>query len=145
MEDTGTVTQLKNALNQLLNAYESLKAESEQLKLENKQFMEDLENLEDVNGGLNDKLNSLNNTTEHHSSEMGEMLDRIESILGNESEQSETNKYQEENILDSTLETAIDEIIEEETEETKEVVVPGNNPRDIDLGRMQSLLNGFNN
>lgn len=154
MEDNSTVVQLKNALNQLLNAYESLKVETEELKSENSKMREDLESLESVNSGLNDKLSSLNDTTDHHSTEMGEMLDRIENILGSSDEQDNdsskanelfeaTNELSEdENSIESSIETT------EEKEEETPSNIPysnNNNTKDIDLGRMQSLLNGFNN
>ena len=136
MEDNGTVNQLKNALNQLLNAYESLKDESEQLKKENLKLKEDVQSLEVMNTGLNTRLTSLTDTKEHHSSEMDEMLGKIESILG-ESE------------IESKVEEEVEAIVEDEEvlalEEVKKEDDFNNNTKDIDLGRMQSLLNGFNN
>lgn len=165
MEDNSTVVQLKNALNQLLNAYESLKVETEELKADNSKMREDLESLEGVNTGLNDKLSSLNDTTDHHSVEMGEMLDRIESILGSEEDET-VDSEEENNIFPSVSEDlSEDENSIENTEEQNQTFeeqypqdkdnnedsqtsIPFNNnnsTKDIDLGRMQSLLNGFNN
>ena len=166
MEDNSTVVQLKNALNQLLNAYESLKVETEELKADNSKMREDLESLEGVNTGLNDKLSSLNDTTDHHSVEMGEMLDRIESILGSEEEEvkeseDENNLFpsvsedlsEDENSIENTEEE--NQTLEEQypqddkyNSEDSQTNIPFNNnnsTKDIDLGRMQSLLNGFNN
>ena len=155
MEDNSTIVQLKNALNQLLNAYESLKVETEQLKKDNLKLKEDVQSLEVMNTGLNTRLTSLNDTTDHHSTEMGEMLDRIESILGTPDEQSE------ESIVEDELFTVSDNLSEDENsianteeqnqdkeEEEKTNILfnnNNNNTKDIDLGRMQSLLNGFNN
>ena len=82
MDDNGTVIQLKKALNQLLDAYENLKLESEKVKKENTKLKDDVQSLEVMNTGLNTRLTSLTDTKEHHSSEMDEMLGKIESILG---------------------------------------------------------------
>jgi hypothetical protein len=69
---------------------------------------------------------------------MGEMLGKIESILGSPIDELDENEPEE---------TTEEETIEEEEETIEEESVEENNNinRDIDLGRMQSLLNGFNN
>lgn len=146
MQENGTVQQLSNALNQLLDAYETLQEENKQIKEENASLKEDIEDLELRNRGLDSKLIALTDTTKHHSSEMDTMLGRIESILG-----PNLTKVEDTATTNSAAEEIIEEeVIEEETttensgEQTSFYPNPDEN-KEIDLGRMQSLLNGFSN
>jgi len=159
MQDNGTVQQLSKALNQLLDAYESLQEESKSLKEDNSLLKEEVENLEIKNNELENRLNILNDTTEHNSSEMDTMLGRIETILGAKETDEEKVISTEEfiNTNDSdNINSIIDEEIESLTESVTidEAIEINNNPsssekqeenKEIDLGRMQSLLNGFSN
>lgn len=147
MNENGTVQQLSKALNQLLDAYETLQEEAKNLKEENTILKEENEDLELRNRGLDSRLSALNDTTKHNSSEMDTMLGRIENILG-------SNTYEEENIEEKVEPENIEENIENlETREEVEAPTEENtspdkkedNNTDIDLGRMQSLLNGFSN
>ena len=146
MDDNGTVIQLKKALNQLLDAYESLKLESEKVKKENTKLKDDVQSLEVMNTGLNTKLSALNDTTDHHSTEMGEMLGRIEDILGPSDDDSSVDDVLTEDVS-AEDENSVDNTEEKEEDSLSNIHFSNNNnnSKDIDLGRMQSLLNGFNN
>ncbi|MGB5866605.1 MAG: cell division protein ZapB [Arcobacteraceae bacterium] len=136
MNENGTVQQLSKALNQLLDAYETLQEEAKNLKEENTTLKEEIDDLELRNRGLDSRLCALNDTTKHTSSEMDTMLGRIETILGPtllEEEKKEEEKIEPE-----------PEIEEEEKEENNFYQDKDEN-KEIDLGRMQSLLNGFSN
>ena len=144
MNESNTVEQLSQALNQLLDAYEALREENRKIKEENKELKQEVQDLEVRNTGLSTRLAQLTDTTKHHKTEMDGMLSKIEEILANTSIKTlnnESNEIQEENeqSTPSTQETkevkiAITPKIEEKKEEEKP---------NIDLGRMQSLLNGF--
>ncbi|MDC0933492.1 hypothetical protein OAR97_06540 [Arcobacteraceae bacterium] len=137
MQENSTVAQLSKALNQLLDAYEILQEEAKNLKDENTTLKEEIDDLELRNRGLDSRLCALNDTTKHNSNEMDTMLGRIENILG------------------PTEEEEVKAIIEEEVESILETTTPDNTQnndtskeednKEIDLGRMQSLLNGFSN
>ncbi len=136
MQDNGTVAQLSKALNQLLDAYEILQEEAKNLKEENTTLKEEIDDLELRNRGLDSRLCALNDTTKHNSNEMDTMLGRIETILGPTVEEIEEEVIEE-----------VETIVEDPKEETKENSLYPNQEdnKEIDLGRMQSLLNGFSN
>jgi len=139
MQDNGTVQQLSKALNQLLDAYEILQEDAKNLKEENTTLKEEIDDLELRNRGLDSRLCALNDTTKHNSNEMDTMLGRIENILG-------PTKDEEEEVTEEVVET-----VETVVEETPAETTPNNQyptqeeNKEIDLGRMQSLLNGFSN
>jgi len=137
MQDNGTVAQLSKALNQLLDAYEILQEDAKNLKEENTTLKEEIDDLELRNRGLDSRLCALNDTTKHNSNEMDTMLGRIENILGptEEEEVKAIIEEQVESILDTTT---------PENENTSPTQQQEDN-KEIDLGRMQSLLNGFSN
>lgn len=137
MQDNGTVQQLSKALNQLLDAYEILQEEAKNLKEENTVLKEEIDDLELRNRGLDSRLCALNDTTKHNSSEMDTMLGRIETILGPVEEEE----------VKAIIEEEIKTVVEDPKEETKENSLYPNQEdnKEIDLGRMQSLLNGFSN
>ena len=136
MEENITVQQLSQALNQLLDAYEDLQKKNTTLK-------EEMENLELENEELKDQISLLSSTTSEQNTEMDAMISRIESILGAKASSEDTEEIQE-------PKTTVDDIIpteeadEDEKEEGKdsESSTYSDQP---DLGRMQALLNGFNN
>lgn len=137
MQENGTVQQLSKALNQLLDAYEILQKEAKNLKEENTTLKEEIDDLELRNRGLDSRLCALNDTTKHNSNEMDTMLGRIEDILG------PTPDTKEEEVVEK-----VEEVVEEVKEEAQENNGYQNDQEDnkeIDLGRMQSLLNGFSN
>lgn len=137
MNENGTVQQLSKALNQLLDAYETLQEEAKNLKEENTTLKEEIDDLELRNRGLDSRLCALNDTTKHTSSEMDTMLGRIETILGPTAveEEKEEEKVEPE-----------PEVVEKEEEkEDNNFYQNQDENKEIDLGRMQSLLNGFSN
>jgi len=157
MEENNTILQLNEALGELLDAYDKLKSENEELenKLEEvtQTKNQEIEDLIKKNNLLEGKVDSLTSTTKHHSSELDTMLGRIKSTLGSSLEKKETRqKMISEEQDSSTVEVTEEEEIAEETEslledgskqeEVKEAKKEGS--KEIDLGRMQSLLNGFN-
>ena len=145
MQDNGTVHQLSKALNQLLDAYEVLQEESKNIKEENLMFKEEIGDLELRNRGLESRLSALNDTTELNSNEMDTMLGRIENILGSTVDEVEK---EEENIIENIVETPQEEdkVIEPVVETLDNQTYQNKNDnKEIDLGRMQSLLNGFGN
>jgi methyl-accepting chemotaxis protein len=150
MQENGTVQQLSKALNQLLDAYEKLQGEAHLLREENIQIKDEIADLELRNRGLDSRLSTLNDTTQHNSSEMDTMLGRIENILGPTlPDIAEVNAEVEEKI-ESAMEKEKVEPVVEQTEEIEHVieeekVEKEDSNREIDLGRMQSLLNGFSN
>lgn len=148
MQENTTVNQLNQALNELLNAYDKLKYENRQINDKNKQLEITIAELEENNSGLENQISLLSDTTKHNSNEIDTMLGRIKSIL-NTSDDYE-NK-------DDSIEVEVEEVInkeiyEEPAKEKKEEIKPieeikpssENQNKEIDLGRMQSLLNGFN-
>jgi len=141
MQENGTVQQLSKALNQLLNAYEILQKDTKNLKDENKTLQEKINDLELQNSGLNSRLSALNDTTKHNSSEMDTMLGRIETILGPNIEEIEEEIIEE---IESKIEQPKEELIEDSLYPEEEYTKKEDN-KEIDLGRMQSLLNGFSN
>ena len=146
MQDNGTVAQLSKALNQLLDAYEILQEEAKNLNEENTILKEEIDDLELRNRGLDSRLCALNDTTKHNSNEMDTMLGRIENILGSKG-QEEVIEKNIESIIDEELESLEDPVT---IEEAIEINTPSNEKqeednKEIDLGRMQSLLNGFSN
>lgn len=138
MNENGTVQQLSKALNQLLDAYEILQEESKTLKEENTLLKEEIDDLELRNRGLDSRLCALNDTTKHTSTEMDTMLGRIENILGPTILEEEPKKEKEK------TEPEIEEK-ENELEENNDLHNNQDENKEIDLGRMQSLLNGFSN
>jgi uncharacterized membrane protein YgaE (UPF0421/DUF939 family) len=154
MEENGAVVQLKKALNQLLGVYEKLKAEAEDLKKENFDQKEYIESLEEMNQELELKLTSLNNVSDHNSSEMDEMLGRIESIL-NESPSTisdDNDDSSNDNETSEEVEEANDDKIEDsendnenDDENESEIEEDDESNKDLDLNQMKTLLNGFNN
>lgn len=129
MEENNNVQQLSVALNQLLDAYENLQKE-------NKELSAKLEEAENKNIQLDDKLNSLSNTTSLQSNEMGDMLNRIETILSNP---LETNSQPNDIPIEHN------EQEQDNKEQNNENPPQQEDSKAVDLGRMQSLLNGFNN
>ena len=133
MEENNNVQQLSVALNQLLDAYENLQNE-------NKELTSKFEEIQNKNTELENKLNSLNTETNIQSTEMGDMLTRIETIL---SDPFETKPVSDEIPEESKLQEEI--TIEQSNEQNNNETPKQEDSKAVDLGRMQSLLNGFNN
>ena len=142
MQENGTVQQLSKALNQLLNAYEILQKDAKSLKDENTTLKEKIDDLELRNSGLDSRLVALNDTTKHNSTEMDTMLGRIETILGPNIEEIKEEIIEE---IESTIEKPKEVLTEKSLYPEEEEVNKEEDNKEIDLGRMQSLLNGFSN
>ncbi len=158
MEENNTIIQLNEALGELLDAYDKLKSENEALEAKLEEVIEtknqEIEDLTEQNEALEEKVDSLTSTTKHHSSELDTMLGRIKSTLGSSLEKKEiTQETMVVEDLNSSIQVSDEEEIAEETsdessendstqEERQEPKKEGS--KEIDLGRMQSLLNGFN-
>ena len=139
MQDNGTVAQLSKALNQLLDAYEILQEDAKNLKEENTTLKEEIDDLELRNRGLDSRLCALNDTTKHNSNEMDTMLGRIENILG------PTEEEEVKAIIEEQVESILDTTTPENEQENTSPSQQQEDNKEIDLGRMQSLLNGFSN
>jgi uncharacterized coiled-coil protein SlyX len=127
MTNEQTIEKLNDALTQLIEAYEVLLEKNDNLKKE----------IEVKNDNINDlenKLNELNGTTEVQSSKMDGMLNRIQSLLGSSDNTTSTSKEEE---IDLRIEPELDFLDEDKNEDKS-------NENKIDLGRMESLLNGLN-
>ncbi len=136
MEENVTVQQLSQALNQLLDAYENLQNKNSDLKKE-------LEDAQLENEELKEQVSLLSSTTTEQTSEMDAMINRIESILSNAPIMEEEKKEEEEPAETETspfFDNSLEETTEQEEEKKEETAKD-----QPDLGRMQALLNGFNN
>ena len=106
---------------------------------------------------LQKDVNVLSDNSEQQNDSMYSMLNKIESLLGNESDSAQSQNKEE--IIDAKLEEVIsdapsfDDINLNSADESKEAETNSlnNNPNNeeeanskIDLNRMASLLNGFN-
>ena len=155
MHDNNTVQQLSSALNELLDAYDKLKNENNNLQQENIEKDNKINELELRNSDLEEQIEKLTDTTEQHTSEIDTMLGRIKNILDDSSKTQASTEYVAQQPSFNTIEDEMADIVESELsiqeqttmdiefEEKKENV--HSSDREIDLGRMQSLLNGFNN
>ena len=155
MQDNNTVQQLSDALNELLDAYDKLKNENTNLQQENANKDTKISELELRNSDLEEQIEQLTDTTEQHTSEIDTMLGRIKNILEDTNKNQASNEYVEQpsfnnmdedemvNIVENELSMQEQTTMDIEFEEKKENT--SSSEREIDLGRMQSLLNGFNN
>lgn len=167
MHDNNTVQQLSDALNELLNAYDKLKNENTNLKDDNSSKDNKISELETRNRDLEEQIEKLTDTTVYHTHEIDTMLGRIKTILDDTPENKE-DQSEEFSVQKGKVFSSIDEELNEESNEESTDINPAdekdsveelktsnieqddekeksNSDREIDLGRMQSLLNGFNN
>jgi len=145
MEENNTIIELNEALGELLDAYDTLKSENQELEEIIEDKSREIEELTQQNNDLHDKVQSLTTTTKHHSSELDTMLGRIKSTLGS-FEKKNTENIEPENNTQDILEEEEPQLFEEKTQQVEEPETPKKEgSKEIDLGRMQSLLNGFNN
>jgi len=160
MHDNNTVQQLSDALNELLTAYDKLKNENDILQEENNTNSNKIIELEAKNTSLEKQIEQLTDTTKKDTNKIDIMLGRIKTILDEapeEREQKGTLEEQEKiNSLDkkdtesssTTSQSDSETIIQEQTImdiEKEEEQSTSSSQKEINLGRMQSLLNGFNN
>lgn len=161
MQESTTVQQLSQALNELLDAYDKLKFENKQIIDKNEELEQHISELEGKNSDLESQLNSLTDTSNQNSNEIDTMLGRIKSILVEAPEQKEEQTvqekleeevedvinneiYKEESLLDTVQEEAVIEQPEPVQQQEQTNTYEDESSSEIDLGRMQSLLNGFN-
>lgn len=151
MHDNNTVQQLSEALNELLNAYDKLKNENSALQQDNSEKDNKIAELESRNNDLEEQLDQLTDTTKKHTNEIDTMLGRIKTILDDPDDTSEkastSDVVQEEAVYDEKFPQVEPEIQQEDIsiKEEEETNTDKDIEKEIDLGRMQSLLNGFNN
>ncbi|WP_419764800.1 MAG: hypothetical protein ACNI28_00155 [Arcobacter sp.] len=165
--NSDTISKLSDALSNLINAYETLQKEKEDLEKENQKLKNDIEDLDALNGDLNSKLNDINSTNEKHGTNINSMLSKIETILnvGDKSKETSQSDVEEakSTLSETSRETSIN--IEEEEEflttpvvssetfakpkaeavKVDDIQLEKKSDEKIDLNRMASLLNGFNN
>ncbi|RXJ98337.1 hypothetical protein CRU98_09865 [Arcobacter sp. CECT 8986] len=154
MTNQETITKLNEALNTLIKAYEELQNENTLLEQNIKNLEEDkknleakVKNLEETKRNLEDNVNELNDSTEKQNTNINSMLGKIESLLGNKKEKPLANIEIKDKNQKSSGHSSLSEILEEELEHSSssDFNSDGSNENKIDLNRMASLLNGFNN
>ncbi len=160
--NSDTISKLSDALSNLINAYETLQKEKEELELENQKLKNDIEDLEALNGDLNSKMSDINSTNEKHGSNINSMLNKIETILnvGDKKETSSSNNIktpiqsneptlniEEEEEFLTTPVVSSETFLKPKAEAVKvdDIQLEKKSDEKIDLNRMASLLNGFNN
>ena len=138
MTDKQTIEKLNDGLMQLIDAYEKLQEKNEALE-------EELAQEKAKNADLEYKLSDFNTTSEAQTTKMDGMLSKIQKLLKpNEKVEVEEKSVDINNSFDvqdndSILDIKLDSNepeIKQEKEETS---------TKIDLGRMETLLNGLNN
>ncbi|SKB66277.1 hypothetical protein [Malaciobacter marinus] len=164
MTNQETITKLNEALNTLIKAYEELQNENtlleekiDNLNKDKKELEAKVTSLEDKNRNLEDNVNELNDSTEKQNNNINSMLGKIENLLGSK---KNPNKYEKDNNKfdskekgtfikeeDNSKNSSLDQILEEEIDNTSANFreSSSNSENKIDLNRMASLLNGFNN
>ena len=152
MTNSETIEKLNSALTQLIDAYEILQDKNRDLENEIKQKNENIYNLEN-------KLSDANGHTEVQSNKMDSMLSRIQNLLKSDSkiedekEVIQNSIFNQNNDDDEEIDLKIETETKTETKsetlkEEKSILEKDNksysNNNKIDLGRMESLLNGLN-
>jgi len=135
MTNEQTIEKLNDALTQLIEAYEILLEKNDNLKNE-------IEVKSDNINDLENKLSDLNGTTEVQSNKMDGMLNRIQSLLGSPSDTTKEISDEKEEEIDLRIQSESD--LEPELDFLDEKEEDNSNESKIDLGRMESLLNGLN-
>jgi len=161
-----TISKLSEALNTLIVAYEELQKENEKLNtqindltIEKEQVTQEREILskekEQALQELNDlqkDVNVLSDNSDQQNSSMYNMLDKIESLLGNDTPVDKIEKLPEREVIASHVDEVFNDKQELEVEKSSIPVLEESEPttsteqdsNKIDLNRMASLLNGFN-
>lgn len=141
MTNTQTIEKLNEGLVQLIEAYEVLQNKNNNLE-------EEVAQLKAQKADLEYKLSDFSNNNDAQTTKMDGMLNKIQTLLKPSSknipiievvedkEDIEENKVEEnQSILDIKLDN--------DKDATKDIQIDSSNK--IDLGRMESLLNGLNN
>jgi len=131
MTNEQTIEKLNDALTQLIEAYEILLGKNDNLK-------KDIENKNEIISDLESKLEEINGSSEVQSTKMDGMLSRIQSLLSTSDKDisKEEVKIVEEDEIDLRIEPGLDFNTDDNAGQSNE--------NKIDLGRMESLLNGLN-
>jgi chromosome segregation ATPase len=137
MTNSETIEKLNDALNKLIDAYKVLLEKNNSLENDIKQKNESIHNLEE-------RLNELNGNTEVQSTKMDGMLNKIQSLLTTNTISTDEKEVLANN--DKLFDVDIDLKISDDSNEIEETTnnTSDNNENKIDLGRMESLLNGLN-
>jgi len=161
-----TISKLSEALNTLIGAYEELQKENDKLNTQVQELSQEKDELSlekeqitmDKNN-LQKDVSALSDNSNHQNDSMYSMLNKIESLLGNDMGNEEEKEEQLPSHSEEVLEAQLDEVIKESVSyenidlnsnnsdnEHKEKEAPNTEEQSgkIDLNRMASLLNGFN-
>ena len=139
-DDKQLIEKLNDGLVQLIDAYEKLQKKYEELE-------EKLAQEKAKNADLEYKLSEFNEKEELQTTKMDSMLSKIQNLLKSDKKEEtieieetrEINKSKEEiNETSSILDIKLD------TDEDEQLNTTTSSPK-IDLGRMETLLNGLNN
>jgi len=138
MTNEQTIEKLNDALTQLIEAYEILLGKNDDLK-------KDINDKNEIISDLESRLDEINGSTEVQSTKMDGMLSRIQSLLST-SEKEDVTKEQskpvEEDEIDLRIEPGLD--FNTDVNNDSDDKDGQSNENKIDLGRMESLLNGLN-
>ena len=135
MTNTQTIEKLNEALNQLIDAYETLQGKNNDLQ-------DEIESLKNEKLDLEYKVTNFSSDNEVQEIKIDGMLNKIKGLL------KPTNIEINDNITNENIESK-----EEEEDSIFDIKLDEPNENDdnkesttkIDLGRMESLLNGLNN
>ncbi len=142
MTNQETIAKLNEALNTLIKAYEQLQNENILLEEKISNLEKEKNELENKNRNLENNVIELNDSTEKQNNNINSMLNKIESLLDNKKEKAPIDSsYKKEN--NEVVED--DELLEEKNLDKNYSSQTTTNENKIDLNRMASLLNGFNN
>lgn len=140
MTNTQTIQKLNEALNTLIKAYEELQNDNTNLKVRINELEDEVLDLESTKEDLEYNVKEFKTSTEADNSNINSMLGKIEGLLNNKvnSTSSNTNEVKTQNNSNGSFNSQSDIKVEEQKKEDE-------NSNKIDLNRMASLLNGFNN
>jgi hypothetical protein len=141
MTNSETIEKLNGALTQLIDAYEVLLQKNSSLADEIKQKNENINHLEN-------RLNEANGDTKEQSTKMDLMLNKIQSLNLTKDITTPTKDKLFEDEIDLKIGDDISDDVEDNTQDDEESLIveskeETSNNNTVDLGRMESLLNGF--
>ncbi len=156
MTNAETISKLNEALERLIKGYEELQSSYEELqddydKLTNEKdnLKEKINQLEEEKRDLEDNVNLLEDSTKKDSGNINSMLSKIEGLLSREKQtndiikpSAEENEEKLKELPDSEARKVMENIVIDDKNEKDESQSENSK---IDLNRMASLLNGFNN
>jgi hypothetical protein len=148
MTNTQTIEKLNDGLVQLIDAYEILQATNEDLE-------ENIKDLTAKNADLEYKLSDFNSSNEVQTTKMDGMLNKIQTLLKPSSTETNANiTVEDKNEEDEEINNDTNIVPQKDTASILDIKL--DNPTDdikdefkqeatskIDLGRMESLLNGL--